>query len=53
MEYPANMMTPTIFTERVKKEFEGVANVEIIVRDEAWAEEKGMVSGNSPRNTSH
>ncbi|KAJ3540499.1 hypothetical protein NMY22_g4275 [Coprinellus aureogranulatus] len=42
MEYPANMMTPTIFTERVKKEFEGVANVEIIVRDEKWAEEKGM-----------
>ncbi|RXW19728.1 hypothetical protein EST38_g6122 [Candolleomyces aberdarensis] len=42
MEYPANLMTPTIFTERVKKEFEGVANVEIIVHDEAWAEEKGM-----------
>jgi aminopeptidase len=45
MEYPANMMTPTIFTERVKKEFEGIPNVEIIVRDEAWAEKKGMVSG--------
>ena len=50
MELPANMMTPTvrfpvilsftvlkeiqIFCERVKKEFEGIPNVEIIVRDE-------------------
>ncbi|TFK21630.1 leucine aminopeptidase [Coprinopsis marcescibilis] len=42
MEYPANMMTPTIFTERVKKEFAGIPNVEIIVRDEAWAAEKNM-----------
>ncbi|KAF6747034.1 cytosol aminopeptidase family, catalytic domain-containing protein, partial [Ephemerocybe angulata] len=41
-EYPANMITPTAFTERVRKEFEGIANVEIIVRDEAWAAEKGM-----------
>ncbi|EGN93693.1 hypothetical protein SERLA73DRAFT_115714 [Serpula lacrymans var. lacrymans S7.3] len=42
MEYPANMMTPTIFTERIKAEFAGIPNVEIIVRDEAWAAEKGM-----------
>ncbi|KAG2022409.1 leucine aminopeptidase [Coprinopsis cinerea AmutBmut pab1-1] len=42
MEYPANMMTPTLFTERVKQEFAGIPNVEIIVRDEAWAAEKGM-----------
>ncbi|KAF8195057.1 leucine aminopeptidase [Pholiota molesta] len=42
MEYPANMMTPTIFTERVKKEFEGISNVEVIVRDEVWAAEKNM-----------
>jgi len=42
MELPANMLTPTAFTERVKSEFKGVANVEIIVRDEAWADEKGM-----------
>jgi hypothetical protein len=51
MEYPANMMTPTVsfifliarnrplillqlFTERVKQEFAGIPNVEIIVRDE-------------------
>ncbi|KAG6809374.1 hypothetical protein H0H92_000512 [Tricholoma furcatifolium] len=42
MELPANMMTPTKFTERVQTEFAGLKNVEIIVRDEAWAAEKGM-----------
>ncbi|KAJ3507952.1 hypothetical protein NLJ89_g6018 [Agrocybe chaxingu] len=42
MELPANMMTPTAFCERVKKEFEGIPNVEIIVRDEVWAAEKNM-----------
>lgn len=33
MELPANMLTPTLFTERVKQEFHGVEGVEIIVRD--------------------
>jgi len=42
MELPANMMTPTAFTERVKFEFSGIPNVDVIVRDEAWAAEKGM-----------
>jgi len=42
MELPANMMTPTAFCDRVKKEFEGVENAEIIVRDEVWAAEKKM-----------
>ncbi|KAF8882580.1 cytosol aminopeptidase family, catalytic domain-containing protein [Infundibulicybe gibba] len=42
MELPANMMTPTVFTERVKAEFSGLANVEIFVHDEAWAAEKNM-----------
>ncbi|KJA19218.1 hypothetical protein HYPSUDRAFT_44470 [Hypholoma sublateritium FD-334 SS-4] len=42
MEYPANMMTPTIFTDRVKKEFEGIPNTQVIIRDEAWAAEKNM-----------
>ncbi|OCH85603.1 leucine aminopeptidase [Obba rivulosa] len=42
MELPANMITPTAFTERIKQEFAGVPNVEIIVRDAAWAAEKGM-----------
>ncbi|KAE9391610.1 leucine aminopeptidase [Gymnopus androsaceus JB14] len=41
-ELPANMMTPTIFCERVKAEFSGVENVEITVRDENWAASKGM-----------
>ncbi|CAA7265101.1 unnamed protein product [Cyclocybe aegerita] len=42
MELPANMMTPTAFCDRVKKEFEEIPNVEIIVRDEVWAAEKNM-----------
>ncbi|KAG8939548.1 hypothetical protein FRC04_006234 [Tulasnella sp. 424] len=42
MELPANMMTPTLFCERMQKELDGVANVETFVRDEAWAAEKGM-----------
>ncbi|KAF5340180.1 hypothetical protein D9758_014992 [Tetrapyrgos nigripes] len=42
MELPANIMTPTAFCERVKFEFAGVENVELIVRDTAWAAEKGM-----------
>jgi len=42
MELPANLMTPTIFCDRVTKEFEGVKNVDIIVRDKAWAEGKNM-----------
>ncbi|KAG8945095.1 hypothetical protein FRC03_001819 [Tulasnella sp. 419] len=42
MELPANMMTPTMFCERLTKEFEGVENVEVYTRDEAWAQEKGM-----------
>ncbi|ESK96453.1 leucine aminopeptidase [Moniliophthora roreri MCA 2997] len=42
MELPANVITPTEFCNRVQKEFSGLENVEIIVRDEKWAEEKGM-----------
>jgi aminopeptidase len=42
MELPANMITPTKFCERVQREFEGLDNVEIIVRDAAWAKEKNM-----------
>ncbi|KAJ7508409.1 leucine aminopeptidase [Mycena galericulata] len=42
MELPGNMMTPTIFSERTQAEFAGIKNVEIFVRDEAWAAEKGM-----------
>ncbi|THH12680.1 hypothetical protein EW146_g7465 [Bondarzewia mesenterica] len=42
MELPANMLTPTAFTERIKAEFANVADTKIIVRDEAWAAEQGM-----------
>ncbi|KAM6494184.1 leucine aminopeptidase [Amanita muscaria] len=42
MELPANMMTPTIFTERVKAEFANIPNVKIVVHDTEWAAEKGM-----------
>jgi len=42
VELPANMMTPTKFCNRVIKEFQGIDNVEIIVRDEVWASEKNM-----------
>ncbi|KAF7340945.1 Leucine aminopeptidase [Mycena sanguinolenta] len=42
MELPGNMMTPTIFCQRAQAEFAGVENVEIFVRDEAWAAQKGM-----------
>lgn len=42
METPANLMTPTIFSETVKSEFDGVSNVEYIVHDEAWARKENM-----------
>ncbi|KAI0638717.1 cytosol aminopeptidase family, catalytic domain-containing protein [Trametes polyzona] len=42
MELPANIVTPTTFTERIKREFAGIPNVDIIVRDTKWAAEKGM-----------
>lgn len=41
MELPANMMTPTAFAKRVEEEFAEVG-IKPIVRDEAWAAEKGM-----------
>ncbi|PCH33010.1 hypothetical protein WOLCODRAFT_147118 [Wolfiporia cocos MD-104 SS10] len=41
-ELPGNMMTPTGFTARIKAEFAGIPNVEVIVRDAAWAAEQGM-----------
>ncbi|KAA1472837.1 leucine aminopeptidase [Dentipellis sp. KUC8613] len=42
MELPANMITPTAFSERIKAEFANVPNTTVIVHDEAWAAEKGM-----------
>ncbi|EJF56123.1 leucine aminopeptidase [Dichomitus squalens LYAD-421 SS1] len=42
MELPANIMTPTAFTERVKAEAAGIPNLDVIVRDTEWAAQKGM-----------
>lgn len=42
MDSPANHMTPTIFVEQVKNRFKDRANVEVLVHDKKWAEEKGM-----------
>ncbi|KAL4071620.1 cytosol aminopeptidase family, catalytic domain-containing protein [Scleroderma yunnanense] len=57
MELPANIITPTAFTERVKEEFKGIDNVEILSATKVriwlvyllladlpldWAAEKGM-----------
>ncbi|KAI0001370.1 leucine aminopeptidase [Russula compacta] len=41
-ELPANLLTPTTFSERVKSEFANVPNTQITVHDEEWAAEKGM-----------
>ncbi|KAL1915285.1 uncharacterized protein VTP21DRAFT_6743 [Calcarisporiella thermophila] len=42
MEMPANLMSPRIFAEQAKKSFEGIKDVEVIVREKEWAESKGM-----------
>lgn len=34
MDTPANMMTPTIFAERAKKEFTGIEGITLNVHDE-------------------
>lgn len=51
MESPANLMTPTIFCERVKERAKGLP-VEIQIHDEAWAREKKMGSFLSVTNGS-
>ncbi|KAI0737652.1 leucine aminopeptidase [Daedaleopsis nitida] len=42
MEYPGNMMTPTVFAARIKAEAAGLENVEVVVRNTEWAAKKGM-----------
>lgn len=46
MDMPANLMTPEIFAETILSatnyEANGIANVEVIVRDEAWIRENKM-----------
>jgi len=44
METPANLITPTLFCERIQKEFRSIDNVEIQVWDKSWAEAKKMNS---------
>ncbi|SJX63554.1 probable Cytosol aminopeptidase [Sporisorium reilianum f. sp. reilianum] len=41
-ETPANLMTPTIFGQRVTAAFKNVPNTTVIVRDEDWAREQRM-----------
>nr|GAT52157.1 leucine aminopeptidase [Mycena chlorophos] len=42
MELPSNMLTPTLFAERIQQEFAGLADTTVWVRDEDWARKKGM-----------
>ncbi len=42
METPANLMTPTVFAETVKKQYEGLNNLELTAHDEAWAKQQKM-----------
>ena len=44
MDTPANHMTPVIFADRVESLFAGDDSVEVVVRDQAWAEEMKMGS---------
>ncbi|EEB18340.1 Cytosol aminopeptidase, putative [Pediculus humanus corporis] len=39
---PANLMTPTIFSENAKKLFEGVKSVNVTVHDKKWIESQKM-----------
>lgn len=43
-ETPANLMTPTIFSERVTAAFKNLPNTSVIVHDEDWAREQKMGS---------
>ncbi|PRP78180.1 hypothetical protein PROFUN_11310 [Planoprotostelium fungivorum] len=42
METPANLLTPTIFSEKVKDMLNGLDNVKVQVHEEEWAREKNM-----------
>jgi aminopeptidase len=42
METPANHMNPTLFAEHAQKVFEGIPNVELIVRERSWVEKEKM-----------
>ncbi|TIA78523.1 hypothetical protein E3P98_03800 [Wallemia ichthyophaga] len=44
MEMPPNYCTPTYFTERAKKEFSGLDNIDLQIFDKEWAESMKMNS---------
>jgi leucyl aminopeptidase len=44
VEMPANLATPTLLANLITKEFEGLKNVEIRVRDKRWIQEREMRS---------
>ena len=44
METPANLLTPTIFSNVVIERLNKLANIKTTVHDEAWAKSKGMGS---------
>ncbi len=52
-ELPSNIATPTFFVEETKKQFEGVANVNIEVYDEEWAKSQKMGAFLSVAKGSH
>lgn len=43
-EMPANLMTPTIFSQNVQELFKDLPNVKVLVHDQQWAEGKKMGS---------
>lgn len=42
METPANLLTPTIFADTMKEKYAGLANVDFVIHDEAWAQKQNM-----------
>lgn len=41
-EVPANLMSPTIFSERVVNAFKNVPHTQVMIRDAKWAREQNM-----------
>eukprot|EP01101_Sappina_pedata_P003770 TRINITY_DN1526_c0_g1_i1.p1 TRINITY_DN1526_c0_g1~~TRINITY_DN1526_c0_g1_i1.p1 ORF type:complete len:550 (-),score=265.83 TRINITY_DN1526_c0_g1_i1:54-1703(-) len=39
---PANLLTPTVFSQRVEKLFSGIDKTQVIVHDRQWAQERNM-----------
>lgn len=41
-ETPSNLMTPTIFSNKIQEIFQNFSKVQVIIRDKQWIEEKKM-----------